>query len=239
MGLFGNKNKAQEPEQSTGLIDLKKKAGISLAKNNLVGTKAAVYLVLDYSGSMGRYYRDGTVQAFTEQVLAIALNLDDDGDIPVTLFDNAARKPFTVTEDNYRSAVTDAVKKAGNMGTTAYDEAIKSVVAQHKASGATEPALVIFQTDGAPNKRRETEQAICAAAELPIFWQFVGFGRDRFEFLKKLDELAVPKKRVIDNAGFFEAGSKPKAINPDTLYDNLLGEFPDWLRQAKAQGIVR
>lgn len=229
----------RKPVANSPLIDLKKKAGISLAKNSLSGTKAAVYCVLDYSGSMRNYYKDGTVQDFTERVLAIALNLDDDGEIPITLFDSHARAPFTVTEANYTTAVAEAVQRAGHMGTTSYADAIRSIVSQYKSSGATEPALVIFQTDGSPDNRREAELAICEAASLPIFWQFVGFGNDRFEFLKKLDELEVPKKRVIDNAGFFEAGSNPRKVSPEVLYDNLLGEFPEWLKNARTQGIVR
>src|SRR4051812_26347902 len=66
-------------KRAPGLIDLHKKAGISLAKKNLTGVRACVYLVLDYSGSMSSYYRDGTVQAFTDRILAAAAHFDDDG----------------------------------------------------------------------------------------------------------------------------------------------------------------
>ena len=104
--------------------------------------------------------------------------------------------------------------------------------------GARSPALVIFQTDGSPDSRRAAEQTLCRAARLPLFWQFVGYGKDRFDFLRKLDELAVPARRVVDNAGFFPAGKDPKLIPDAVLYDRLTGKFPDWLRAATAAGIV-
>lgn len=226
-------------KRAPGLVNLSKQAGISLEKKGLSGVRAAVYLVLDHSGSMASYYRSGVVQDFTEKVLAAAVHFDDDGSIPISFFDTVAHPITEVTVDNYQGAVQRIKDGLGRMGTTDYAVAMRAVIQHYKASGSTEPALVIFQTDGSPDSRTKAEQAICEAASLPIFWQFVGFGQDRFEFLKKLDDLAVPKKRVIDNAGFFEAGADPRSMPAQTLYDNLMGEFPTWLRAARQQGIVR
>lgn len=72
-----------------------------------------------------------------------------------------------------------------------------------------------------------------------MFWQFVGFGDDEFKFLRKLDDLPVPRKRAIDNADFFPAGPEPKSIADDDLYRRLMNEFPGWLTDARAAGIVR
>jgi hypothetical protein len=71
-----------------------------------------------------------------------------------------------------------------------------------------------------------------------MFWQFIGFGPDRFDFLRKLDDLAVPGKRVVDNAGFFPAGDNPQRTSDADLYDQLMNEFPDWLTAAKTAGIL-
>ena len=79
---------------------------------------------------------------------------------------------------------------------------------------------------------------LCQAAKLPIFWQFVGFGDDEFRFLHKLDDLPVPASRVVDNAGFFAAGSTPKSLSDSGLYDQLLQEFPTWLTAARMAGIL-
>lgn len=226
-------------KRAPGLIDLNKKAAISLEKRGVRGERAAVYLVGDHSGSMGTYYRGGALQRFTERVLALALEFDDDGSIPVCLFDSVAHPFVDVSVDDYQGAIGRLDKQIGHRGTTNYAAAIERVVEHYQASGSTDPAYVVFQTDGSPDSKRAAETALCQAAALPIFWQFVGFGSDRFEFLRKLDDLAVPKARVIDNAGFFEAGADPDAMSDEVLYDNLMEEFPSWLKQARKQGIVR
>lgn len=77
--------------------------------------------------------------------------------------------------------------------------------------------------------------------EAPLFWQFIGFGdatSKQFDFLRKLDELAVPGKRIVDNAGFFHAGADPRRVSDRELYDRLVAEFPQWLSAARARGIV-
>lgn len=226
-------------KRAPGLIDLNKKAGISLKKGGLSGEKFATYMVADHSGSMGYYYRDGVLQRFAERVLAMALEFDDDGSIPVVMFDTYAHPVREVTVDDYQGAIARIDREIGHRGTTNYADAMKAVIDHYQASGATDPAFVVFQTDGSPDNRRAAEKILCEAAHLPIFWAFVGFGRDRFDFLRKLDDLAVPRKRVIDNASFFEAGVNPDDMDASTLYDNLIDELPEWLAEARRQGIVR
>ncbi|MGY0022425.1 vWA domain-containing protein [Streptomyces sp. cg35] len=221
-----------------GLVSLAKTAAVSLRKQGLAGRQAAVYLVLDRSGSMHRYYKNGSMQHLAEQALALSANLDDDGIVPTVFFDTDAHEAVDISLDNYQGRIAELHKKYGHMGTTNYAAAMDAVIDHYLDSESTAPAFVIFQTDGSPDSRRAAEQTLCKAAELPLFWQFVGYGKDRFDFLRKLDELAVPEKRVVDNAGFFAAGKDPKTIPDGVLYDRLMGEFPDWLRAASAAGII-
>jgi hypothetical protein len=91
----------------------------------------------------------------------------------------------------------------------------------------------VFQTDGGPDSESAAQHELCAAAEDPIFYNFVGFGTDEFRFLRRLNTLAVPQLRPVDNAGFFEAGADPRArfdgLDGD-LYSRLLDEFgKEWL----------
>lgn len=239
---------AAEPEPATalervadrapGLVDLVKSAAVSLAKNQVGGERAAVYLVLDRSGSMRPYYRDGSVQHLAEHTLALAANLDDDGVVPVVFFSTGVDGIADVSLDAYRDRIGPLHESMGHMGRTNYHVAIQAVVDHYRSCGATDPAFVVFQTDGSPTSKAAAEDALCKAARLPIFWQFVGFGADEFRFLRKLDELPVPARRVIDNAGFFAAGTAPKSISDAHLYDQLLNEFPQWLKAARAAGIV-
>ena len=210
-------------------------AKISLEKKRAIGMRAAVYLVVDRSGSMSSFYSNGSVQTFAERILAAAAHFDDDGVVPVMFFGSDVHPTQSITLSHYQNRVRDLHQQLGGMGTTNYAAAMRAVIRHYRESGADVPALVIFQSDGAPNSRAEAEQIVRDSAHLPIFWQFVGFGRDEFEFLKKLDEL---RGRKVDNAGFFEAGVNPSAMTDGELYDNLLGEYPQWVEAARRAGIV-
>lgn len=224
----------------TGLADKFQAAGVSLRKRDLGGVRAAVYLVIDRSRSMRGYFRDGSVQALAEQVLALSAHLDDDGIVPTILFGSNVHTPVDLSVHAFDGAI-DALHEllggVNTMGSTNYAAAMQTVINLHGNNPT--PALVVFQTDGGPDSKSEAERVLCAAARLPIFWQFIGFGDDEFKFLRKLDELKVPKYRVIDNAGFFPAGPAPKSIPDGALYDALIHEFPEWLAEARLAGIVR
>nr|WP_237693382.1 VWA domain-containing protein [Streptomyces sp. SID2888] len=221
------------------MVNLTKSAAVSLHKQGLAGQRAAVYLVLDRSRSMSRYYRDGSVQHLAEQALGLSANVDDDGIVPTVFFDSDAHPAIEISVDDYQGSIDRHHKALGRMGSTNYFAAMDEVIEHYLNSGSTDPAFVIFQTDGGPNSRRAAEQMLCKAARLPLFWQFVGFGPDRFDFLRKLDNLEVPKKRVVDNAGFFPVGDNPKQMSDADLYDQLMDEFPDWLAAARAAGILQ
>ncbi|MGW0700578.1 vWA domain-containing protein [Streptomyces sp. NPDC002867] len=229
-------------ERAPALVSLYKSAGVSLHKHGLHGQRAAVYLVLDYSGSMKEYYEDGSVQALADRVLGLSANLDDDGRVPVVFFSTDVDAVTDIALDRHHGRVDEIVAGLGHMGRTSYHLAMDAVIDHYIDSGSTAPALVVFQTDGGPINKLAAERHLCKAARLPLFWQFIGFGNKRssqFDFLRRLDELAVPARRPVDNAGFFHAGSDPRQVPDAELYDRLVGEFPQWLAAARAQGIVR
>ncbi|MGW8955331.1 vWA domain-containing protein [Streptomyces sp. NPDC055709] len=229
-------------ESAPALVSLYKSAGVSLEKHGLNGQRAAVYLVVDYSGSMKPYYKDGSVQALADRVLGLSAHLDDDGRVPVVFFSTDIDAETDIALADHEGRIDRIVAGLGHMGKTSYHLAMDAVIDHYLDSGATAPALVVFQTDGGPINKLAAERYLCKAARLPIFWQFIGFGDPgsrQFEFLRKLDELAVPAKRPVDNAGFFHAGQDPRQVRDDELYDRLVSEFPSWLAAARAQGIVR
>lgn len=229
-------------ERAPGIVSLYKSAGVSLRKHGLEGQRAAVYLVVDYSGSMKDYYRDGSVQALADRVLGLSANLDDDGVVPVVFFSTDVDAVTEIALDDHDGRIDRIVAGLGHMGKTSYHLAMDAVIDHYLDSGSTAPALVVFQTDGGPISKHAAERWLCKAAGLPLFWQFVGFGNKRstqFDFLRRLDDLAVPAKRPVDNAGFFHAGQDPRQVPDAELYDRLVAEFPHWLAAARARGIVR
>lgn len=237
MGLSLEKVAAEAP----GLVDLYKNARDGVARAGLDGVRAAVYLVLDRSGSMRPFYRDGTAQHFAEQVLALSAHLDDDGRVPVVFFSTGVDGVAELGIGTYRDRVGELHAGMGHMGRTNYHVAMKTVIGHYQLSGAVGPALVVFQTDGGPTSRAAARDLLCLAAELPLFWQFVGFGDpadQEFAFLRRLDELPVPRWRPVDNAGFFPAGRDPRSVGDAELYDRLLAGFSGWLAEARAAGVL-
>jgi hypothetical protein len=237
MGIFSkNPNHAMDDR----MVSLVKTAGISLQKRNLTDLRAAVYLVLDHSGSMEHLYRDGSVQHLAEQALGLAANLDDDGTVPVVLFNWSAYPTVDVTIGQHAGAVDKIRKRVrAEWGSTDYAQAMRAVI-RHVGETVPEgtPTLVLFQTDGEPDSKTQVETLLRNTSDRAIFWQFIGFGRHeahQFEFLRGLSDLPG---RTLDNAGFYATGNHPKQIADADLYDGILNEFPLWLEAAKVAGVL-
>ncbi len=223
--------------EAPGLVNLAKTASVSLEKKGLAGHRAAVYLVLDHSGSMSDFYRVGAVQRLAEQALGLSVNIDDDGTVPTVFFSNQASQPADIRLSNYQGAVA-RLHTQQRWGGTHYSTAMQSVIAHYQQSGARHPALVIFQTDGNPQDQRQAEAVLKDASKLPMFWSFVGFG-DELTFLRKLDNLRVGfGGRKVDNASLFETGADPRNVSDAVLYDGIMHEYPQWLDAAQRAGIV-
>lgn len=81
------------------MIDLTKKARISLEKKGLATETAEIGFVLDISGSMSRMFSGGTIQKVTERLLGIGMNMDDNKQIEVFLFGEKAHKVRNAAEE--------------------------------------------------------------------------------------------------------------------------------------------
>ncbi|MFJ8992655.1 VWA domain-containing protein [Streptomyces sp. NPDC102279] len=225
-------NLAKLEQQAPGLVPLAKTAATSLEKTGLTGQRAAVQLVLDHSGSMSSYYNDGSVQHLAEQALGLSVNLDDDGVVPLIFFGSYVEQYDDVRLDNY-AGIIQRVHPKVHWGSTDYVAGMQAAIDEHQNSGATDPGLIIFQTDGEPDNRRAVEKLLKKASGLPIFWAFIGFG-GRVSFLERLDDL---RGRKVDNASFFHAAD-PHNVSDAQLYDAITGEYAQWITAAKAAGIL-
>ncbi|MGN4051116.1 VWA domain-containing protein [Pseudomonas sp. SM4] len=221
------------------LVSLAKKAQISLEKANLTQTKARVVLVLDASGSMNHQYAKGRVQEVVDRLLPLAVSFDEDGELDCWAFGAKPLRLSPVTLSNHKGFIDSDSRGWRNweLGSRINDEpkVIEKVLEQFHLSDDGTPMYVLFISDGGVSESRKITRLMVDAANLPIFWQFVGLGGKGYGILEKLDTLPG---RVVDNCGFF-ALDDLHDISEEQLYDLLMAEFPIWLKDAKAKGIIR
>lgn len=111
---------------------------------------------------------------------------------------------------------------------------MRQVIDYYQQSADRTPVYVLFISDGGVSENRAITQLMIEAAKLPIFWQFVGLGGRGYGVLEKLDDMPG---RVVDNCSFF-ALDDLSDISEEQLYDQLMEEFPDWLKAATSAGIL-
>lgn len=219
-------------------ISLRKQtAKIVLEKKKLSGVTARVGLVLDISGSMRKLYKEGIVQDAVERVLAVASQFDDDGSMDVWIYDNEFSRLPSVTEKELPGYIERCVLNNPHVhkfGRNDEPKVMADVISKYtKEDKDYTPVFIIFLNDG--GCKPTIKKFIVESATQPIFWQFVGIGNGNFDFLRKLDTM---EGRIVDNANFFHLESLEKVSDED-LYNQLLNEFPLWLKEAKEKRIVR
>ncbi|MEV6167883.1 VWA domain-containing protein [Streptomyces sp. NPDC051954] len=220
-GGAGGNNHQAEGLVPTTLRTAYTAAATTLTTHNLTTTHAKIYLVLDRSASMRPYYKDGSAQALGDQALALAAHLDPDATVHVVFFSTELDGTGELTLADHETKIDDLHAGLGRMGRTSYHAAVEEITTHYTKSGTTLPALVIFQTDGAPDAKTPATQSLTEAAKThpALFFSFVAFGEHdnkAFDYLRKLKT---------ENTAFFHAGPTPKELTDGELYEGVLATW--------------
>ncbi len=225
-------------EKAPKLVNLAKKATVSLEKRQLQQLTAKVALVLDATGSMNRQYKEGRVQEVVNRLLPLAVSFDDDQALDCWAFGEHCSYLGEVGLNNYADFI-DTVQggwRKWKLGARTNNEAgvMKAVTDFYQNDGLNVPVYILFISDGGVRDTRGISKIMVEAAKLPIFWQFVGLGGRSYGILKDLDDMT---ERLIDNCSFFELDDLDD-ISEEALYENMLEEFPSWLTEACEIGLI-
>jgi len=208
-----------------------------MAKRKFVDLgEAAVYLVIDTSGSMLRLIRDGVVQDLGERMLSLSAALDDDGIVPTVLFNTGVRELRHLVIGQHQGFAKSITASGG----TRFAPAMRTVIDYHQSHEIKAPALVLFQTDGDQEDEKATSRLLVESSDLAIFWQFFGMGKTMFPRLSRLDLL----RGRVDNADLIidpcrtREGRLVSVLTDEQLYDQLSINYARWLCDAKCAGIL-
>jgi stress response protein SCP2 len=241
---------APATEAPARLVSLAKAAQVSLAKRGLDRHTAQVALALDISLSMRRQYESGRIQRLAERVLALATRFDDDGQVEVFLFAGKAYHFGPLSLANVEGFTHELLAAHPLEGGTRYGTVMRllrtimlgEAVAREAPLRRDLPIYALVLTDGQTGTKQQAIDQVVQSSLEPIFWQYVGIGKGGgdtgekvgFGFLHQLDELPG---RFVDNAGFFPVADLD-AVGDEALYDQLMGEYPDWVGLARQKGMI-
>jgi stress response protein SCP2 len=215
---------------------LKRKVTITLEKKKLDPIKARVAVVFDASGSMYHLYRNGTVQEAFERILAIAATFDDNGELDVWFFAKDYLRAPSVTARDFENYIARTYTLGSKGGTNNEPPVMEDVIRKYTVEepSVSIPTYIIFFSDGGVSQKGKISRLITNSSTKNLFWQFVGLGQANYGVLQNLDEMPG---RYIDNANFFALDDISR-ISDEELYDRLLSEFPVWIKEARAKGIL-
>jgi stress response protein SCP2 len=189
--------------QPPQMVDLVKKAGISLEKKGLSEHRARVALCLDISASMTSLYRSGKVQALCERILGLAVQFDDDGQCDVFTFGTGGYEEGPLDLRNHQGWVQNLINRRRLEGGTNYNLAMQALRRYYFPDGGAGPrnsprqdklpVYVMFVTDGQTTDQQGTRDQVTWSSFEPIFWQFMAIGQSSKNVVP--DGAPPPKKK--------------------------------------------
>jgi hypothetical protein len=218
-----------------GLFEKANAVGDALAARRLAGVRFNVIMLLDRSGSMEGDYHSGAVQTIVERALGFALQVDDDGFVPVIAFGTNVSGPVDVHAGNYQGIIGRDIPVPGYDSTNltgALD------VALTYADLTDKPLFIVVVADGGPNNGTTAQQRICELARYPAFVKLLAVRPVAwFSLLDDLDDT----HRYLDNVD-----AKPEAHSrldltrcTDAQFaEAMVDEVDTWLLSATAAGIL-
>ncbi len=217
------------------LVKNAQKAGLSLSKRNQAGLRAQTRLLLDHSGSMLGDYNSGAVQTLVERALGFALQIDEDGTVPVTPFDTTVLPTVPVNVNNYMGVVDRDIWNRNYMGRTNMAGALEVVLDEARTTDT--PIFCVVVADGSPDSKSATTKVVCELSRYPVFLKLLAVRPvPYFQTLDDLDDT----RRYLDNcdAKYSTPGLDLLSCPEMQFAEAMADELDTWIDAALAAGIL-
>ena len=208
----------------------------SMEKKSATSAELQVEMILDHSGSMPVFYRNGAVQTMLELLQPFALHFNINHKMNLRTFSDKVQKHLPVTEQNLSSYVMEQIMRHEQFHPCVgryFAPVMETVFQDHLASGSTVPRLVMIVTGGEGYDPQKYQQLISESAQYNLFWQFIGIGNLHHMWPKE----PISSANGINNSNFLWLGD-PTRVQPDRLYDLLLNKYLCWAKDATLKGVI-
>jgi hypothetical protein len=241
----------EKPNAPEGSVDMRKyHVKVALVKNAINGITARVIMVMDASGSMDwkdlykkqrKYDNKMPMQVLLERVTPVADILDDNHEMEFWfLGSRGVYVEEAVTPTNVGDYISRnwASKRSAGASNNEPD-VIRQITRFVADNPSPHPTLVLFWSDGGVGRGDEIERLIREAAHLPIFWMFLGIGKENYGALRNLDKLEgrIVNSVDVDNTGFEEIDGLFEKSD-EWLYGKIMAPFAKWVKLAIAAKIL-
>lgn len=222
----------------------------AIANANLGNLRTRVGCVIESSSAMQSWITSGNLQKILDRLLALSSRLETYPAVDIWLFEETFKRLPSLTQANSENYVNQEIlpplRTLARRNTANYAPVMVDVLQKYLQEDKRKyPNFVVFVGSGLCTDDQKAEYALRTSSKYPVFWQFLGISADtglpstplanNFEFLRSLDILSG---RRVDNANFAELNSLTLTYE-DEFYSKLLNEFPYWLIEAQAQGIIQ
>jgi hypothetical protein len=241
----------RDPSTAAAPVDLIKKVGVSFEKKvasavnlnkNVSGPSRGVVWnvigLLDESGSMGRFFRDGTVQEIVDRVLAWSASVDADGLVPFGAFGSH----HIWHGDVDLTSVNNVVQTNGwaPWGSTNLADSLKTILELVKEMGdgwQENPILLFIVTDGMPDNQALVKKYIQELSQYPVFIKILRVGNDpgAKAFVEDLDNMV--DGRLMDNVEAPDDGLH-KGMPDDEFNKAMIHDMDKYIAEATAAGLL-
>ena len=201
---------------------------------DLTQCRARIVLAIEASKNTAKFFSDGSMQNLITKVLPLAMQFSANAQLDYWLYSGRCKKMFPIGERNYAAAIpNDWGSLMWSLGenkteTTAMTEILSS------CQPFNMPTYILFITSGNVALDNQIEQMVVSSSQLPVFWQFLGMGGNRYGVFERIQNLSGA---AINNAKFAAISGFSQHSTPE-LYKFLLGDFSKWRKEAIRRGIT-